>query len=75
MADSVNRIVPTSLPLDPATQLGKERGKNKRGDSRRQKQDEVIKPSPSEEDNRLQSGDVTEAEENKTKGKKLDISA
>lgn len=72
MADSVKRIAPTSLPVDPATQLGAERGKNKRGDSRRQKQPEVIKPS---EHNELHPSGVTETEENKTKGKKLDISA
>jgi hypothetical protein len=72
MADSVKRIVPTSLPVDPATQLGTERGKNKRGDSRRRKQPEVSKPS---QDEQLQPSEVTEAEEDKTKGKKLDISA
>jgi len=72
MADSVNRIVPTSLPVDSATQLGTEREKNKRGDSRRRKQPEAGQPP---EDNQSQSGDAVAAEQTKTKGKKLDISA
>jgi hypothetical protein len=68
MADSVNRIIPTSLPLDPTTPLGKE--KKRRGDSRRQpKQREEIKPPPQEDQSQ------SETEQNQTKGKKLDISA
>ena len=73
MADAINRIVPPSVSLDRATQTGRE-GKGKdNSDARRKRRNKPIETAKPED--QKTDDDLTVAEAEKTKGKKLDVSA
>jgi hypothetical protein len=70
MADSVNRIVPPSVSLDRIVPRSRERDKENRDEGRKQKSQ---RPA---QDTVMENPETTEAptaEEDKTKGKNLDI--
>lgn len=74
MADSVNRIVPPSVSLDRAAQIGRD-GKGKdRSEARKKRQNELPgAANPAENDKG--SENVAAADEEQTKGKNLDVTA
>jgi hypothetical protein len=70
MADSVNRIVPPSVSVDPTVAPGRERNKENRDQARKQKFQQPAQVAVTEDP---ESNDALSAEEEKTKGKNLDI--
>jgi hypothetical protein len=74
MADSVNRIVPPSVALDRAAQVDREAKRKKSGEARKKARSERVNAVTSREIDPSKD-DVMEAEEEKTKGKNLDVNA
>ena len=72
MADVVNRIVPPSVSLDRATPLGREREKRKQNSAHKTASDEDSPASTSHEREDTENK-LANREEDKTKGKNLDI--
>lgn len=75
MADSLNRIVPPSVPLDRSSALGRERGKkNRDGLPKREGEGNGdLTPPAVTEAIEERKDDLGESEKEKTKGKRLDV--
>jgi hypothetical protein len=67
MADSVNRIVPPSVPVDRSSTIGRERDNRKRGEARNKT------PAPPAAASTDDEKSLPETGGEKTKGKILDI--
>lgn len=71
MSDGVNRIVPPSSTLERAGSINRERDGKNRQEQRRKPEDSSPAPPPETPN----SGEMFESEEEKSKGKNIDIKA